>query len=140
MEQLTPRGTGKGPAETFTGDVYVDPIVAPAPPSRMVVAAVRFTPGARTHWHSHALGQALHCTDGLGFVATRDGTVLVLHPGETVWTPPGEQHWHGGTSGRLMCHLAMLQEPEEGPATTWLEPVSDEQYAAAHGQLDTATF
>ena len=139
MEKLTPRDTGKGPAETFTGDVYVDTIVAAAPPSRMVVAAVRFTPGARTHWHSHALGQMLQCTDGLGFVAARQGTALVLRPGETVWTPPGEEHWHGATSGRLMCHLAILQEPEKGPATTWLEPVTDEQYAAAHRELDLPT-
>ena len=90
MAKLTPRDTGKGLAETFTGDVYVDNIVAPQPPSRMFVAAVGFTPGARTHRHSHALGQVLHCTDGLGFAATRDGIVIVLRPGETGWTPPGE--------------------------------------------------
>jgi quercetin dioxygenase-like cupin family protein len=119
--------------------VYVDNIVAPQPPPPMVVAAARFTPGARTHRHSHAFGQVLHCTDGLGFAATRDGVVIVLRPGETVWTPPGEEHWHGGTFGRLMCHLAMLQEPEEGEATTWLEPVAGEQYDAAQRQLDAPT-
>ena len=72
MEKLTPRDTGKGLAETFTGDVYN--IVAPQPPSRMVVAAVGFTPGARAHWHSHALGQVLHCADGLGSPPPRPAT------------------------------------------------------------------
>lgn len=92
MEKYPIPATGKGPAATFTGDVYVDIISDGSDPSRLVAAHVRFTPGARTHWHSHALGQTLHCTDGVGFVATRDGRVLVLRPGETIWTPPGEEH------------------------------------------------
>ena len=92
---------------------------------------MRFTPGARTNWHSHALGQTLHCTDGEGFVVSRDGTVIRLRPGGTVWTPPGEEHWHVLTDAHLMCHYALLEGTGDGDGTTWLEPVTDEQYQQA---------
>ena len=88
LKPVTP--TAKGPASTFTGDVYVNPIYRGEEPSRMIVSTVRFTPGARTNWHSHAVGQTLHVTDGIGLVQTRDGTVIRMHPGDTVYTPPGE--------------------------------------------------
>jgi quercetin dioxygenase-like cupin family protein len=130
LESLAP--TAKAPAERFTGDVYVNPVHAPREPSRLIASLVRFTPGARTNWHSHHLGQALHCTDGEGFVVTRDGTVLRLRAGDTVWTPPGEEHWHGATEGNLMCHYALLEGTGDGDGTTWLEPVTDEQYQQAH--------
>ena len=123
--------TAKGPAQTFTGDVYVTPVQRGEEPSRLIVSLVRFTPGARTHWHSHAVGQTLHVTDGVGLVATRDGTVIRMRPGDTVHTPPGEEHWHGATAENFMCHLAMLDDVPGGEATTWLEPVTDEQYEAA---------
>jgi len=131
--------TVKGPAQTFTGDVYVTPIYQGQEPSRMVVAQVRFTPGARTNWHSHAVGQTLHVTDGIGLVAARDGTVIRMRPGDTVWTPPGEEHWHGATSGNVMCHLAMLENlPGGEDPTTWLEPVTDEQYQNANERHQNA--
>jgi quercetin dioxygenase-like cupin family protein len=124
--------TAKAPANNFTGDVYVNPIYRGEEPSRMIVSLVRFTPGARTNWHSHAVGQTLHVTDGVGLVATRDGSVIRMRAGDTVYTPPGEEHWHGGTADNMMCHLAMLEGTESGDGTTWLEPVTDEQYAAAN--------
>lgn len=135
MEKRTIPTTSKGPAETFTGDVYVENFATGDDGSRLVGAHVRFTPGARTHWHTHALGQTLHCTTGVGLVGTRDGHTLVLRPGETVWIPPGEEHWHGATSDTLMGHLAMVVTPEEGEATTWLEAVADDAYAASHDTL-----
>lgn len=135
MEKKTRRPTAAGPKENFTGDVYVDGIADGTDGSRLIAAHVRFTPGARTNWHSHGLGQTLYCTDGVGFVATRDGKVIVLRAGETVWTPPGEEHWHGGTRDNLMCHVAMLAVPAEGDSTTWLDPVTEEQYDAAHTSL-----
>jgi quercetin dioxygenase-like cupin family protein len=124
--------TAKGPAQTFTGDVYVTPIYRGEEPSRMIVSLVRFTPGARTNWHHHAVGQTLHVTDGIGLVATRDGKVIRMRPGDTVHTPPGEEHWHGATAGTFMCHLAMLEGVSGGDGTTWLNPVTDEQYQAAN--------
>ena len=133
--ELTPvTPTAKGPASTFTGDVYINPIYRGEEPSRMIVSLVRFTPGARTNWHSHAVGQTLHVTDGIGLVQARDGTVIRMRPGDTVYTPPGQEHWHGATAGNFMCHLAMLEGVPEGDGTTWLEPVTDEQYQAANEQ------
>ncbi|MEP6648943.1 MAG: cupin domain-containing protein [Lapillicoccus sp.] len=131
--ELTPMSrTATGPAENFTGDVYVNPIYRGTGDSRMIVSLVRFTPGAHTSWHSHAVGQTLHCTDGLGLVVSRDGTVIRIRPGDTVYTPPGEEHWHGATETNMMCHLAMLESSVDGDSNTWLERVTDEEYAAAH--------
>jgi quercetin dioxygenase-like cupin family protein len=138
MELTTPSKTAKASDSAFTSDVYVNPIKQKAEPSRLIASIVRFTPGARTNWHSHALGQTLFCTDGAGLVVSRDGTVLRLTPGDTVWTPPGEEHWHGAGVDRMMSHLAMLEGVEDGDGTTWLDPVTDEQYAAAD-QANPAT-
>ena len=134
MELRPVSPTAKAPSTTFTGDVYVNPIYRGEEPSPMIVSLVRFTPGARTNWHSHAVGQTLHVTDGIGLVATRDGAVIQIRPGDTVYTPPGEEHWHGATADNLMCHLAMLEGTTDGDGTNWLEPVTDEQYATPHQQ------
>jgi quercetin dioxygenase-like cupin family protein len=93
---------------------------------------VRFTPGARTNWHSHAVGQTLHVTEGVGLVGTRNGTVLRIHAGETVIWPPGGDRWQGAGADTFMSHLAILEaKPDGGDPTTWLEPVTDEQYELA---------
>ena len=128
MERRPIAATVKTSAENFTGDVYLTPIFNGDGTSRLVVGLVRFTPGARTNWHSHANGQLLQCTDGVGLVVTRDGTAIRLRAGDTVWTPAGEEHWHGGTAENMMCHYAILDETPAGDATTWLEPVTDQQY------------
>jgi quercetin dioxygenase-like cupin family protein len=133
MKLIPPTPTVKGPRERFTGDVYVNALHNGEAPSRLVAAVVRFTPGARTNWHSHALGQTLHCTDGIGLVATRDGSVILIRPGDTVHTPPGEEHWHGATQDSMMCHLALVEQ-DGGESATWLEPVSDQDYETAHSQ------
>jgi quercetin dioxygenase-like cupin family protein len=132
MELKPVRPTAKAPAAAFTGDVYVNPIKTMDEPSRLIASMVRFTPGARTNWHSHAVGQTLHCTGGIGLVASRDGTVIRMRPGDTVWTPPGEEHWHGASVDCMMCHYALLEGTADGDGTTWLEPVTDEQYAQAN--------
>lgn len=131
MEILENPPTTKGPAHWFTGDVWFDVVAAPPAPSRLRVNTVRFAPGSRTFWHRHANGQTLHVTEGAARVGTRDGRVVELRPGQTLWTPPGEWHWHGATPGTFMSHLAMW-EADDGvpPATEWAEPVTDEQYDA----------
>jgi len=106
--------TAKAPASNFAGDVYVTPIYKGEEPSRMTVALVRFTPGAHTNWHTHAVGQTLHVTEGVGLVGTRDGSVLRIHAGETVICPPGEDHWHGAAADTFMSHLAMLEALPDG--------------------------
>jgi quercetin dioxygenase-like cupin family protein len=124
--------TVKTPAANFTGDVYLNPVFGGDGTSQLTCGLVRFTPGARTNWHSHANGQLLVCTDGAGLVGTRDGNTVVFRAGESVWTPAREDHFHGGTSATMMCHYAILDGSGPGEATTWLEPVTDEQYTTAH--------
>jgi quercetin dioxygenase-like cupin family protein len=132
MELKAVNPTAKAPAQAFTGDVYVTPIYSGTEPSRMTVALVRFTPGAHTNWHSHAVGQTLHVTEGVGLVGTRDGSVVRVRAGDTVICPPGEEHWHGAADDTFMSHLAMLEGlPGGQDPTTWLEPVPGEQYQAA---------
>lgn len=134
MKQLRSAATAKNPPEQFTGDVWVDPIAAPQEPGqRMVVACVRFAPGARTAWHSHKSGQTLHITDGVALIGTRDGTIIRATAGHTIYTPPGEEHWHGAAPDRFMEHLAMLEHADD-PATTtpWLEHVTDSDYNDAY--------
>lgn len=138
MRLAVPGPTSKGPDEKFTGDVYLTPLHSAESPSRLGFAMVRFAPGARTHWHSHPLGQTLHCTDGTGLVATRDGTVILMHAGETVHTRPGEEHWHGATPDSRLCHLALV-EHDDGHTATWLEPVSDQDYQAAQSKTHPQT-
>ncbi|AOS61914.1 (R)-mandelonitrile lyase [Actinoalloteichus hymeniacidonis] len=131
MRLIPVQDAAKAPETNFTGDVHLTPIKQAQPPSRLVVALVRFTPGARTNWHSHANGQTLHVTEGVGLVVNRDGQVIRMRAGDTVWTPPGEEHWHGGTDSTMLCHLAMVEGTGDGDGTTWLEAVTDEQYADA---------
>ena len=122
--------TTKGPAATFTGDVYIDAIASPHDADqRMVVVRVRFAPGARTAWHSHARGQTLHVTEGVALLGTREGGVIRARPGDTIYTPPGQEHWHGATPQDFMEHLAMLENGDDpASTTTWLEHVTDSQY------------
>ena len=133
MELKAVSPTVKTPAESFTGDVYMTPIYNGTGPSRMTVALVRFTPGARTNWHSHAVGQTLHVTEGVGLVGIRDGSVERVRAGDTVVIEPDEEHWHGAGADTFMSHLAMFEaRPDGGDATTWREPVTDQQYRAAN--------
>ncbi|GAA1956945.1 (R)-mandelonitrile lyase [Catenulispora subtropica] len=133
MQKLTAPATAKGPSEIFTGDVWFDQIYRGEEPSRARVNAVRFAPCARTNWHVHAVGQTLHVTEGVGIVASRDGEVIVMRPGDTVRTPPGQWHWHGATADRFMVHLAIWDGTGDPGAeeTTWGEAVTDEEYRSA---------
>lgn len=132
MELQPVRPTAKAPESTFTGDVYLTPVHRGEPPSYLTAVLVRFTPGARTHWHSHEVGQTLHVMEGVGLVATRDGEVVRVRAGDTVVAPPGEEHWHGAAGNTFMSHLGVLEaRPGGDDPTTWLEPVTDEQYRNA---------
>jgi quercetin dioxygenase-like cupin family protein len=142
MEILSKQPSTKGPAEMFTGDVWFDVIYRGAEPSRIRVNIVRFSPCARTAWHRHVMGQTLHVTEGVGLVQARGGEIVVMRPGDTVYTPPGEWHWHGAAPDHFMTHLAMWEGAgEDGvPETAWGEPVSDEEYHARRsGPVDRTT-
>lgn len=123
--------TIKAPAEKFTGDAYVSPFQGPDAPARLFGGVARYAPGARTCWHSHALGQTLYITDGVGLVGTRDGKVERVTAGQMVTCPPGEEHWHGATDTTFMAHLNLNISTDGSDGITWLEPVTDEQYQAA---------
>lgn len=131
MEFTASTPTVKTPADRFTGDVYLNLLEAPTDPARLAVGLVRFTPGARTNWHSHANGQTLYINEGVGLVGTRDGNVVRVSAGNVVKCPAGEEHWHGATDATFMSHIAIVVGDGQGDGTTWLEPVTDEQYTAA---------
>lgn len=117
--------TTKGPADWFTGDVYIDVVAAPVDESRVSASNVHFTPGARTHWHTHPNGQTIFVVEGAGRCQRRGGPVEELRPGDRVFFEAGEEHWHGAAPDRFMLHVAMLDVDDAGNAATWLEPVSD---------------
>jgi quercetin dioxygenase-like cupin family protein len=125
---ITP--TGKGPADRFTGDVYITPISSPSTPPHLSAGIVHFTPGARTHWHVHPNGQTLHVLDGIALVGTRDGTVIRARAGDAVACPPGADHWHGAAHDILAVHIALVVASGEHDGTDWLEPVTDATYLA----------
>lgn len=119
--------SGPGPAEYFTGRVRIDPLFNPPEPARLATALVTFEPGARTAWHTHPLGQTLIVTAGCGWAQREGGPVEEIRPGDVVWFPPGEKHWHGATATTAMTHIA-LQEKLNGSAVDWLEQVDAADY------------
>jgi len=121
----------KGPADWFTGTVRIDPLFLKADePARATGASVTFEPGARTAWHSHPLGQTLIVTAGCGRGQREGGPIEEIRPGDVVWFPPGEKHWHGASPSTSMTHIA-IQEQCEGKSADWMEKVSDEQYGSS---------
>jgi quercetin dioxygenase-like cupin family protein len=120
----------KGPDEHFTGNVRLDPLFEAPTPARVLSLSVTFEPGARTAWHTHPLGQTLIVTAGCGLVQSWGGAIREIRPGDVVWCPPGEKHWHGATPDTGMTHIAIV-EALDGKIADWMEKVSDEQYQAA---------
>ena len=130
MEVLPRWPSAKGPADWFTGDVWIDTIARGEEPSRLRVSAVRFTPGARTAWHSHALGQTLYVTEGVGRVQSRGGDIVSIRSGDAIYTRPNEWHWHGAAPDHFMTHFSMTEAVTEGegPETDWGAHVTDAEY------------
>jgi quercetin dioxygenase-like cupin family protein len=119
--------SGKGSAEFFTGTVRIDPLFHADAPARLSAASVTFEPGARTAWHTHRLGQTLIVTAGCGLVQCWGRLIEMIRPGDVVWFPPAEKHWHGATPTTAMTHISIVEELD-GRSADWLEKVSDEQY------------
>ena len=119
-----------GPADWFTGRVRMDPLFAAEAPGRAGGSLVTFEPGARTNWHTHPAGQTILITTGKGRCQSEGGPVTDLYPGDVVWFPAGERHWHGAGPETAMSHIA-IQESVDGSAVTWAEPVSDADYDPA---------
>jgi quercetin dioxygenase-like cupin family protein len=121
------RPSNIGSADYFTGAVRIDPLFQAPEPARAAGASVTFEPGARTAWHTHPLGQTLIVTAGLGWAQREGGAVEEIHPGDVIWFPPGEKHWHGATPTTAMTHIA-VQEALNGKVVDWMEQVSNAQY------------
>jgi quercetin dioxygenase-like cupin family protein len=127
IKRIGSQPSSKGPSDWFTGTVRIDPLFQAHPPARAGCGSVTFEPGARTVWHTHPLGQILIITAGCGWVQREAGPVEEVHPGDVIWFPPGEKHWHGATPTTAMTHIA-ITENLDGKAVDWMEKVSDEQY------------
>jgi quercetin dioxygenase-like cupin family protein len=119
--------SAKGPAEWFTGTVRIDHLFQAPEPALVQGASVTFEPGARTAWHTHPLGQTLVVTAGCGWVQRKGGPIEEIRPGDVVWIPPDEKHWHGATATTAMTHIA-IQEKKDGKVVEWMEKVTDEEY------------
>jgi quercetin dioxygenase-like cupin family protein len=107
--------------DTFEGSVWADPIVWDPP--RLRVATVHFAPCSRTYWHHHDGGQVLHITGGRGFVCAEGEDPVEVREGDTVWTAPGERHWHGAGVDSFLVHRAYSIGE-----THWLDRVADGLY------------
>lgn len=125
MEIRDTTASMKGPAEWFTGDVWIDAIARPTDDAAASVSAVHFHPGARSAWHSHSTGQTLWVTYGEGLVQTRGEPIVTIRSGDVVWTPADEWHWHGAVRDHTMTHLSIT----DGQAT-WGSHVTDDEYHA----------
>jgi quercetin dioxygenase-like cupin family protein len=129
LKRAGTRPSQQGPTDWFTGEVRIEPLSNPPEPSRIGVASVSFSPGARTAWHSHPLGQTLIVTEGTGWTQCEGEARIEIRAGDVIWCPPGHRHWHGATPTTAMTHTA-LQERLDGKTVDWLEKVGDEQYEA----------
>jgi quercetin dioxygenase-like cupin family protein len=129
IKRIGSQPSNKGPADWFTGTVRIDPLFQPNAPARAAAAAVTFEPGARTAWHTHPLGQTLIVTAGCGRAQRWGGAIEEIRPGDVIWFPAGEKHWHGAAPTTAMTHIA-IQEQLDGKLVDWMEKVSDEQYKA----------
>ncbi len=127
IKRYSSQTSGQGEAEHFTGKVSIFPLSAPPEPARVVMAVVRFEPGAHTNWHSHPLGQTLVVMSGEGRVQRWGESVEQIHPGDVIWTGPGEKHWHGAAPEAGVTHMS-VQESLDGKTADWMEQVGDEQY------------
>jgi quercetin dioxygenase-like cupin family protein len=121
------RPSGTGPDSYFTGRVRTDPIIQAPDPARVRALTVTFEPGARTAWHTHPLGQTLVVVSGRGLTQAEGGPIREILPGDVVWIPPAEKHWHGAGPDTAMCHIA-IQEALDGSNVDWMEHVTDAQY------------
>lgn len=127
IKRIGSQPSAKVSPDWFTGTVRMDPLNQAAAPARVIIVSVTFEPGARTAWHTHPLGQTLIVTAGSGRTQREGGPIEEIHPGDVIWIPPGEKHWHGASPTTAVTHIA-VHEHLDGKAVDWMEKVSDEQY------------
>lgn len=121
--------SNKGADTIVTGDVWFDPIIRGVEPSRVISGVAHFSPGGRTRWHAHAIGQTLYILEGIGWVQSRGNEVVEVRAGDVIFFSAGEWHWHGATATNYMAHLAISEAPATGEESQWGDHVSSEDYA-----------
>jgi quercetin dioxygenase-like cupin family protein len=121
-----PKGE-RGPAANFTGAAYVHTLVKEDPTFTTSSNSVTFAPGARSHWHTHAAGQILLVTDGVGYYQEKGQPIRLLRKGEVVQAQPGVEHWHGASPKQGMTHISLNVNTEKG-IVDWGRPVADQEY------------
>jgi quercetin dioxygenase-like cupin family protein len=123
--------TQPGDPARFTGEAYIDRFVEPSAESNVAASNVRFTPGARTAWHTHPLGQTIVVIEGVGLCQRRGGPIKVIRPGDVVFFEPGEDHWHGAAPNHFMTHFAVVGADASGSTATWGAKVTAREYRRA---------
>jgi quercetin dioxygenase-like cupin family protein len=123
-----PKGN-QAPVANFTGVVYVSMLVKDDPTFNCASSNVTFTPGARSHWHTHAAGQILLVTDGVGYYQEKGQPIRLLRKGEVVQAQPGVEHWHGASPQQGMTHISLNVNTEKG-IVDWGRAVTDQEYAS----------
>jgi len=118
-----------GSSEWFTGNVRIDPLFQAPAPALVQGTSITFEPGARTAWHTHPLGKTLIVKAVCGRAQRWGGPIEEIRPGDVVWFPLGEKHWHGAAPTTAMTHIA-IQEKLDGRVVDWMEKVADQQYSA----------
>lgn len=128
LKKSAQRTANPGNPDYFTGEVMLEPLNDAPEPARVNMARVTFQPGARTNWHTHPYGQTLYVVSGRGLVQSAGEAVREILPGDVVWIPGGEKHWHGAAPDSEMCHIAVQEKDSRDLAADWLEPVADADY------------
>ena len=100
IQRAQSRQARKPSADYFTGDVSMETLRDITAPSRLSALSVSFQPGARTAWHTHPVGQTLIVTEGEGLAQVWGEAIQQIKPGDVVWFPAGEKHWHGACRTR----------------------------------------
>ncbi|MES2776033.1 MAG: cupin domain-containing protein [Bacteroidota bacterium] len=118
------------PQEYFTGTVHMNRVVTPEDGLNCIVIKVAFEHGARTNWHTHAHGQILIVTEGIGYYQEMGKAIQLIYEGDVVKIPANIKHWHGASANDSMTHTAIVPTGEN--STDWMEPVTDEEYNNFH--------
>jgi quercetin dioxygenase-like cupin family protein len=130
--QVASAPSNRGPSATFSGSVFVTPLVQGQDPAHLTASSVTFECCARSAWHSHPCGQLLVVTAGSGLIQEKGGPIQRIEVGHVIWTPPGVTHWHGASQSSSMTHVAIQERSPDGQVVNWQQLVTDNEYNSNH--------
>lgn len=123
-------GGFKGDSKIFSGEVNVEMMFETNEWRDFSGGLVKFSPKARSAWHTHPKGQTLIVVDGTIITGTQSGIVQVAHKGDVISCPPNVRHFHGAMPTQSGSHIA-LTSAIDGTNVVWGEKVSDSEYEKA---------